>query len=120
MVDSLAREPEENLLRFKMTCLKDRSTLFKNNIIELGVINSIVEQEGQQVLSLKLYLSNKSEIRLNEIKYEFKGSGRNTIVLARNESRPNSLNPHESMNKDIIFDFSGVPYNVVTADLFIK
>ena len=57
--------------RFKLSCLKNKSILFQNKFIQIGVISKNEKLEDQKFLNLYLYFTNISSknIIISKISY---------------------------------------------------
>lgn len=57
----------ENLTRFKKSCLSDKTLLFENESIKIGVTNHSHVYSGKNFVKLQMYIFNKDLI--NDIPY---------------------------------------------------
>jgi hypothetical protein len=59
---------------FKLSCLKNKSNLYENPLIQIGFLSGLIEHEGNIYLQISLFIGNKTQSPINEFSIKYVGN----------------------------------------------
>jgi len=72
--DEMEKILKENAYRFKISCLRNKSLLYDNNTIQVGLISGIYPYNEKSLLRITLYFGNLSKFELLDFKILYSGN----------------------------------------------
>lgn len=68
---------EKMILDFKFACLKNKSILFDNDFIEIGVISQLILFQEKEMIKLSIFIGNKTDYVMDDFQVDVKfGKGK--------------------------------------------
>ncbi|KAL4472057.1 hypothetical protein ABPG72_007106 [Tetrahymena utriculariae] len=105
----------ENLNRFKKSCLSDKSLLFENEHIKIGVTNHNHVFSGKNFAKLQIYIFNKDLIN-NIPSFNLKYLMNEDIsVWTKPEKLSGEIKINKHLKQDLIVDLNCIPFEFLTA-----
>ncbi|EAR97605.2 hypothetical protein TTHERM_00440550 (macronuclear) [Tetrahymena thermophila SB210] len=105
----------ENLNRFKKSCLSDKSLLFENEHIKIGVTNHNHVFSGKNFVKLQIYIFNKdllNNIPSFNLKYLM---NEDISVWTKPEKLSGEIKINKHLKQDLIVDLNCIPFEFLTA-----
>ncbi|KAL4446509.1 hypothetical protein ABPG74_001250 [Tetrahymena malaccensis] len=105
----------DNLNRFKKSCLSDKSLLFENEHIKIGVTNHNHVFSGKNFVKLQIYIFNKDLIN-NIPSFNLKYLMNEDIsVWTKPEKLSGEIKINKHLKQDLIVDLNCIPFEFLTA-----
>lgn len=65
---------EEELIKFKKSCLNSKGSVFENNFIKIGTETNITDFQGKKYLKINVHVKNISNITIENCSLEYQKS----------------------------------------------
>ena len=72
--DEIDKNLKENSFRYKISCLRNKSLLFDNGLIQTGLISGIFPYNDKNLLKITLYFGNLSKYEISDFRVLYSGS----------------------------------------------
>jgi hypothetical protein len=72
--DEIEKLLRENSFRFKISCLRNKSLLYDNNTLQVGLISGIYQYNEKNLLKITLYFGNLTKYEISDFKVMYSGS----------------------------------------------
>ncbi len=103
--------------RLKLACLKQKSVLWENELLQIGHYSSLQDTDGVMNLVIMLFFGNKSQSTdLSNLSCKY--SGDNNIQLWNKPSVIQSvIEKKHQAKQELIIQFSNLPYDLLTLEV---
>lgn len=110
----------QNLNKIKLGCLKNKSTIFETEILQIGCITSLEKNEKEKYfLKISLYITNKSHKHIVEGGINYIGDEGITL-WTKPEIINSEIKSNGQIRQELMVDFSELPYPLLAAEYFLK
>lgn len=83
--DDIERTLKENSVKFKTACIKNKSLLFDNGILQLGILTGVYHHNEKNLLKATIFYGNLTKYDLTDFKVIYSGnSGKYTSIVKSN------------------------------------
>ena len=109
--------PQE-LLRFRLACLKNKATLYENDRIQVGVISNVIREKTDEVnlLKLGLYFGSKT----NQVISNFRASVANTKSFSgyvKSNRLEGTLEQGKQLKQQLAISFKSTPFECLQLNI---
>ena len=103
--------PSNDLLKFRMACLKNKCPIYDNDVIQIGVASAIVhDASGQRnLLKLVLYFGNRTNLPLTNFRTSIPNA-HNVSRLINAEKLDDMIGPEKQTKRQVVVSFKATPF----------
>jgi len=113
----------DDLLRFRVACLKNKCPLYDNDLVQIGIVSTVVhDNSGQRnILKLALYYGNKTKQSIKNFKATV-SNAKNVTKLVKPEVLEGVIEPGKQLKQQIAVSFKSTPFEClqIEAELSIE
>lgn len=74
LFDEIERNVKDNMLKFKMACVKAKSLLFDNGTLQVGLLSSAYRHNEKNLVKITIYFGNLTRYEMTEFKVVYSGN----------------------------------------------